>query len=68
MYGFTESFNISVSAALCLHTLTSKLHKSDVNWHLNDPEKNELLLTWLRNTIHKVDLIEKYFLENKNNS
>ncbi len=65
MYGFTESFNISVSAALCLRSLTEKLHKSEVNWHLNDDEKEELLLRWLRNSIRKVDLIEKDFLEKK---
>jgi tRNA (guanosine-2'-O-)-methyltransferase len=62
MYGFTESFNISVSAALCLHTLTSKLHHNAVNWHLQEKEKDELLLRWLRNSIPKVELIEKdYF-------
>ncbi len=63
MFGFTESFNISVSAALCLHTLTSRLHTSDINWQLNSNEKDELILTWLRNTIKKVDLIEKDFLK-----
>ena len=65
MYGFTESFNISVSAALCLHTLTSKLHKSSVNWHLREEEKNELTLHWLRKSIHKVELIEKDFFEKR---
>ena len=62
MYGFTESFNISVSAALCLHTLKEKLHKSNVDWHLKDIEKEELLLRWLRNSIPKVELIEKDYL------
>lgn len=62
MYGFTESFNISVSAALCLHTLKENLHKSNTNWHLNELEKDELLLTWLRNSIPKVELIEKDYI------
>ena len=62
MYGFTESFNISVSAALCLHTLTEKLHKTIVAWHLSDTEKEELLLRWLKNSIPKVELIEKDYL------
>lgn len=65
MYGFTESFNISVSAALCLHTLTSKLHQSSANWHLNDDEKDELLLRWLRNSIPRVELIEKDYWAKK---
>jgi tRNA (guanosine-2'-O-)-methyltransferase len=59
MYGFTESFNISVSAALCLHAVKEKLHKSEISWHLSEEEKEELLLRWLKNSIPKVDLIEK---------
>ncbi len=65
MYGFTESFNISVSAALCLRSLTERLHQSDVAWHLHEEEKEELLLKWLRNSIRKVELIEKDFLEKR---
>lgn len=68
MFGFTESFNISVSVALCLHTLTAKLHQSVAHWHLDDAEKDELLLKWLRNTIRRVDLIEKDFFERRINS
>ena len=62
MYGFTESFNISVSAALCLRSLIERLHKDDFDWHLKDDEKEELLLKWLRNSIKKVELIETDFL------
>ena len=65
MYGFTESFNISVSAALCLHSLKEKLHRSKIEWHLNDQEKEELLLRWLKNSIPKVELIEKDYLVKK---
>ena len=65
MYGFTESFNISVSAALCLRSLTEKLHKSGESWHLNQEEKEELLLKWLRNSIRKVELIEKDYWEKR---
>ncbi|MEA3450497.1 MAG: RNA methyltransferase [Bacteroidota bacterium] len=36
MYGFTESFNISVSVALVLRELIEKLHKSDINWKLEE--------------------------------
>lgn len=68
MYGFTESFNISVSAALCLRSIIEKLHKSNIEWHLNDLEKEELLLKWLRNSIRKVELIEKDFLLKRENN
>ena len=65
MYGFTESFNISVSAALCLRSLIERLHKADFEWHLKDDENEEFLLKWLRNSIRKVELIEKDFLLKK---
>jgi tRNA (guanosine-2'-O-)-methyltransferase len=65
MFGFTESFNISVSAALCLHTVIGKLHASSVNWALSEAEQEEILLQWLRNTITKPELIEKEFRQRK---
>ena len=34
MYGFTESLNISVSAAICLNTLIPKLRHSDTAWQV----------------------------------
>ena len=39
MFGFTESFNISVSAAICLHTLITKLHATDIDWQMPEEEK-----------------------------
>ena len=67
MYGFTESFNISVSAAIILHHLTSKLRNSDINWQLTDFEKEELKLTWLKKTIKSSSLLVNEFLSKKNN-
>jgi len=51
IYGFTDSFNISVSAAVILHHLTWKLHHSEVDWQLDDAEKDELMIRWLRKSI-----------------
>lgn len=62
MFGFTESFNISVTAALCLHSLVNKLHETHDNWHLSEEEKDELKLNWLRKSISRVELIEKDYL------
>ena len=36
MVGFTESLNISVSAAIIIQNLTQRLRKSDVKWKLSD--------------------------------
>ena len=67
MYGFTESFNISVSAAIILHHLTSKLRNSNINWQLTDPEKEELKLNWLKKTVKSSSLLIDDFLSKKNN-
>lgn len=61
MFGFTESFNISVSVALILHSLVGRLQKSDVDWHLSNDESLELKLDWLRKSIKSSKLLEKQF-------
>lgn len=64
MFGFTESFNISVSAAIILHHLTNKMRKmEEIKWQLTEEEKVELKIQWIRNTIKKSSLIEKRFLK-----
>ncbi|MCF8358051.1 MAG: RNA methyltransferase [Prolixibacteraceae bacterium] len=59
--GFTESFNISVSAAIILHHLSAKLRKANLNWQLNAEEQKELLYNWLTKSIKKSDLIVKEY-------
>ncbi len=63
MYGFTESYNISVSAALILFTLTEKLRKSSIAWQLSEEEKLDILVEWAKRTVKHADLFEKQFLE-----
>ncbi len=66
MYGFTESFNISVSAAIILYQLTQKLRNSGgIDWHLTGEEKTEIKIHWIKNTIKKSALVEKRFWEEK---
>jgi tRNA (guanosine-2'-O-)-methyltransferase len=61
MYGFTESFNISVSAAMCLHHLTEKLRKTDIDISIPDEEKLDIHISWLMSAIKSSDIIvEKY--------
>ena len=47
MHGFTQSFNVSVSAALCLHTLTTRLRHSSIPWRLSADERDRLLARWV---------------------
>ena len=63
MYGFTESFNISVSVSLCLQHLTYKMRNSAVNWRMTQEEQDKTLLQWLRNSIKSSDRIEEKYLE-----
>jgi len=62
MQGFTESLNISVSAAICLYTLTTKLRQSSAPWQLTEDERLQLQLQWFRKIIRRSDLIEREFL------
>lgn len=65
MFGFTESFNISVSAAIVLHHLSLKLRQSDIKFKLSEDEQNTIILEWLKQSIKKSDLIIKKFLTKK---
>ena len=65
MVGFTQSFNISVSVALCLYELTGRLRRSDLPWELTAEEKNDLLLTWLMRTATRGDALARQFLREK---
>jgi tRNA (guanosine-2'-O-)-methyltransferase len=62
MHGFTESFNISVSAAICLNTLFTKLRSSTISWQLSGEEKETLRLKWFRKVVRRSELIEQEFL------
>ena len=67
MYGFTESFNISVSAAVVLYEMSNRLREmSDEIWKLSEIERDEIKLKWIKSTVKKSNLLEKRFLkENK---
>ena len=66
MYGFTESFNLSVAAAVCLQHLSHQLRQENIDWQLSDIAKNEILLNWLRYTIDRSDIIEKDYWKKRN--
>ena len=63
MYGFTESMNISVSAAICLNTLIPKLHQSEVSWQLTADEIVDIRFRWLRKMMKRPEIMEKEFLK-----
>lgn len=66
MYGFSESYNISVSAALCLYDLTERMRAANgLNWQLLEEEKEVLELNWIRKSVQRVSVIEREFLKSR---
>ncbi len=65
MAGFSESLNISVSAAILLYNLTLQLKKSNLLWHLTEKEILEKRFDWTKKSIKSIDeIIERYRKEN----
>ena len=68
MYGFTESYNISVSVALALFSVTERMRKDDnLNWQLTEEEQTSIKLQWVKKVVKKSDRLEKVLLERFNN-
>ena len=63
MVGYTESLNISVSAAIIIQDITTRLRQSAINWHLTEEEIWEKRLDWTRKSIKDIDFIERKYLE-----
>ena len=61
MIGFTESLNISVSAAISIHHLIHKLRQSGMDWKLSEEEKEEIKLRWIKNILKRGNLLEREF-------
>ena len=65
MSGFTESFNVSVSAAICLNHLLTEMRTKSIQWQLTEAEKAELRYRWYsRIPPHAENLISHYMKEN----
>jgi len=65
MYGFTESFNISVSVAVCLYDILHRLRDSDIDWKLSQDEILDVKLDWARKVVINSQLLEQRFLKEK---
>jgi tRNA (guanosine-2'-O-)-methyltransferase len=62
MYGFTESLNISSSAAIILQNFSSRLRQSDVKWQLTEEEMLEKRIDWARKSIKDIDFVTERYL------
>ena len=62
MHGFTESYNLSVSAAICLQSLTSRMRNAEIDWGLTADEKQQLKLLWYKGQVRDADaMINRHF-------
>lgn len=61
MYGFTESFNISVSAAISLNVLRERLEKSNLKWKLSEEEQVKLKIKWCTKILRGGKELEQEF-------
>jgi len=67
MYGFSESFNISVSVALVLQSLMKRLRaSSEIDWQLSEEEKLDLRIDWCKKSIVNGEQIANKYLKDNN--
>ncbi len=59
MYGFVESFNVSVCAAIVISRLMERLRASGTDWRLPEEEKLEILLRWMKCSVKDSENILK---------
>ena len=65
MVGFTESLNISVSAAIILQHVTTQLKSSNIDWQLTEDELWERRLDWTKKSIKSIDdILKRYKSDN----
>ena len=62
MYGFTESLNISVSAAVSLYELSKRLKESEIDWKLSEEDRVDQLILWAKKVIKDGQAIEDLYL------
>ncbi|HLW30201.1 MAG TPA: RNA methyltransferase [Brumimicrobium sp.] len=60
MVGFTESFNISVSAALTINTIRTRLEEQiDFEWKLSQQEQTALKIEWCKRVLKNPESVIK---------
>ena len=62
LYGFIESYNISVAAAITLMDATTRMRQnSSINWQLTPEELLDLKINWATNSIKNGNLVTERF-------
>ena len=52
-----ESLNVSACAAILIQGMVERLHRSDVEWQLDEHSKAQLLYRWMRESVKEAEPI-----------
>jgi tRNA (guanosine-2'-O-)-methyltransferase len=63
MHGFTESFNLSVSAALVLSALRTRLEAGSIDWLMSPEAQTELKISWCERILNGGPQLAQKFRE-----
>ena len=61
MDGFSESFNVSVAAAVILNRLRSRMDENGIVSKLSEEERQKLRLIWAYRSVNDPDAILRHF-------
>lgn len=65
MFGFTQSYNVSVAAAICFYDLRQKLENSDIDFKIPAEQILDLKIRWAVNSLQSGAEILRKFLADK---
>lgn len=65
MYGFTESFNVSVAASLLTRTIVERIRNSNIPWQFSQEEKENLYYEWIWHSIKHPDKLYHEWVKNQ---
>jgi tRNA (guanosine-2'-O-)-methyltransferase len=65
MYGFTESFNVSVCAALCMYDLTTRIRRQVPGYLMDEPQKTDIYFNWLKSSVDNSEALISNYLKKK---
>ena len=65
IFGFAESLNISVAAAIIIHHLSLRLRsENSIAWKLDDEDRKAQHLKWIKACVKNSELLSRHFINN----
>ena len=55
------SYNVSVCAALLMYSVVQRLRQTDINWHLSEEERYQVLFAWYKRSVKaSAQILERF--------